>query len=616
MRYPPFLLDEIRARLPVSQVVGKRVQLRKAGREWKGLSPFNAEKSPSFTVNDQKGFYHCFSSGKHGDVFTFLMETEGLSFPDAIERLAADAGVALPKMEAEAQVHERKRQNLYEICELACAFFEQQLRGSLGRQARDYLDQRGLQLKARETFRMGFAPSERFVLRDYLASKQVPLDAMIEAGLIIAGPDINVPYDRFRDRIIFPIQDQKGRVIAFGGRAMAGDAKAKYLNSPETPLFHKGRRLYNISRARKAAHERGHVIVAEGYVDVIALSEAGFPHSVAPLGTALTEDQVKLLWRMADEPVLCFDGDKAGRRAAFRAIDVVLPLLEPGKTVRFALLPEGQDPDDVIRSGGMSAMESVLEAARPLFDMLWMRESESAPANTPERRAAFESRLRASIQTIKNEPVRRYYLEALLERLKPERTFYPRPFKGRGDQSHLGQRAPLRASPLLAGTALFSGAGSDSPREALIICALLVHGRLLETMAETLAELELTSRHAETLRRALLDVAAQGLSPDAETLQKLLEKRGLLNAALQLQNRVRPGDRWVLDPFADLLKLGEVLSQAMILHRKAHALHRELRLAQQAIAEEDREEHLVWLQTVQAEINSLEGSETELSSSP
>ncbi len=359
MRYSPAVLEEIRNRLPASAVVGRKVRLKKAGREWRGLSPFNAEKTPSFYVNDQKQFYHCFSSGKHGDIFTFLMETEGLSFPEAVERLAAEAGVDLPKASAASRVQETRRRGLHEVMELAADFFEASLRDRIGAKARDYLDRRALTPEIRERFRIGYAPPDRFALRDHLAAKDVSVETMVEAGLLVAGEDVSVPYDRFRDRVMFPIADVRGRVVAFGGRALSADVPAKYLNSPDTPLFQKGRLLYNLHQARGPAHDRGTIIAVEGYVDVISLTAAGFSNAVAPLGTALTEDQLALLWRLADEPILCFDGDKAGRRAAYRALDLALPALQPGKSLRFALLPEGQDPDDLARSGGPAAVSEI-----------------------------------------------------------------------------------------------------------------------------------------------------------------------------------------------------------------------------------------------------------------
>ena len=295
MKFTPSFLDEIRARLPVSEVVGQSVKLKKQGREWIGLSPFNAEKSPSFTVNDQKGFYHDFSSGRHGDIFGFVMETTGVGFPEAVERLAAMAGLALPVESAEAAAVEKKRATTLQALELATGFFEAQLRAPAGAKARAYLTERGLGPEAREKFRLGYAPPDRYALRDYLASKSCSAEIMIEAGLLTHGPDINVPYDFFRDRLMFPICDRSGRPIAFGGRALVKDAQPKYKNSPETPLFHKGSHLYNLHNARKAAHERGTVVAVEGYVDVIAMTLAGHSNVVAGLGTALTADQCELL---------------------------------------------------------------------------------------------------------------------------------------------------------------------------------------------------------------------------------------------------------------------------------------------------------------------------------
>ena len=463
------------------------------GREWRGLSPFNAEKTPSFYVNDQKGFYHCFSSGKHGDIFTFLMETEGLSFPEAVERLASEAGVAVPKPTREAAAEDEKRRSLHDVTELAAGFFESALAGRFGARAREYLDRRGLGPETRRAFRIGYAPSDRFALRDHLAGKGISVEMMIEAGLLVTGEDVAVPYDRFRDRVMFPIEDLRGRVIAFGGRAMSADMPAKYLNSPDTSLFHKGSLLYNLHRARKPAHERSGIIAVEGYVDVIAMSLAGFPNAVAPLGTALTEDQLQLLWRCADEPVLCFDGDGAGRRAAFRAVDLALPALTPGKSLRFALLPEGQDPDDLARSGGGAAVERVLKSARPLVDILWARELEAGPLDTPERRAALEARLREVLSAMRDDTLRRYYREEIemrlaalspergrwrrerLFRARPARRLRPRPARlpaGRprslAGEPHAGAQSALLRQP---GRVAARGPDPQRPRRAPRIAA-------------------------------------------------------------------------------------------------------------------------------------------------
>jgi DNA primase len=620
VRYPPQVLEEIRARLPVSAVVGKRVRLKKAGREWRGLSPFNAEKTPSFYVNDQKQFYHCFSSGKHGDIFTFLMETEGLSFPEAVERLAGEAGVALPKLSREDRAEEVKRKSLYDVMELAAEFFEASLQGRFGTKARDYLAGRSLSRETQGRFRIGYAPPERFALRDHLAAKDVPIDMMAEAGLLVTGEDVTIPYDRFRDRVMFPICDVRGRVIAFGGRAMSADVPAKYLNSPDTPLFNKGRLLYNHHLARQPAHDRGTVLLVEGYVDVISLSVAGFPHAVAPLGTALTEDQLALLWRMAEEPILCFDGDKAGLRAAYRALDIALPNLTAGKTLRFAILPEGQDPDDLARAGGAAAIERVLASARPLVDVLWGREVEAGTLDTPERRAGLERRLRESLALIRDETLRRYYreeVETRLSALNPDS-------RGGRFRRQGGQRrdrkgpvptspgARLSVSPLLARSPLFTGTSVGTPREAMILCTLLVHPELLHVHAETLAELDIEGRASQVLRSFLLDGAAAGHPADVSVMQARLERADLVQVAERLMALVRPGDRWMLDPHADSLRLEDALRQAITLHRRARTLHSELRAAERALAEEDNEANLAWLREVQNQLSSVEGAEADL----
>ena len=446
MRFTPQFLDELRARLPVSEVVGRRVKLKKAGREFKGLSPFQQEKTPSFTVNDQKQFYYDFSSGKHGNIFDFVMETEGVSFVEAVERLASMAGMPLPAVTPDAARHEQRRKTLHDVMELAAKFFADTLASRGGAKARGYLGDRAISPAVQLQFRIGYAPNERFALKEHLGNAGIPVEDMIEAGLLYHGDDIPVPYDRFRDRVMFPIADVRGRVIAFGGRALEKDVSAKYLNSPETPLFHKGDNLYNLATARQAAHDGAPLVVVEGYVDVIAMVGAGFAASVAPLGTALTENQIALLWKMADEPILCFDGDKAGQKAAWRAADLALPLLAPGKSLRFALLPEGQDPDDLARSGGRGAIEEVIGAARGLADVIWSREVEGGSYATPERRAALEARINELSSGIRDEVVRRYYRQDLAGRL--QRAFAPDGARGNyGRGGNFGGESGRRFAP-------------------------------------------------------------------------------------------------------------------------------------------------------------------------
>ena len=417
MRFTPQFLDELKARLPVSEVVGRRVKLTRSGREFKGLSPFNKEKTASFFVNDQKQAWFDFSSQKNGSIFDFVMLTEGVAFPEAVERLAQMAGVALPKVSQEDEARDARRKTLHDVMELAAKFFEATLAARAGAKARGYLADRGLDPATQLKFRLGYATNERFALKEHLGSHGIPVEDMVEAGLLVSGDDIPLPFDRFRDRVMFPITDFRGRTIAFGGRALEKDAQAKYLNSPETPLFHKGATLYNIAAARQAAHDGAPIVAVEGYVDVIAMVTAGFPAAVAPLGTALTEDQLALLWKMADEPVLCFDGDKAGLRAAYRAVELAMPRLKPGKSLKFALLPEGQDPDDLMRSAGREAVAEVIAAARPLAAMLWARETEGHSFETPERRAALEARINEVTAGIADDSVRKYYRQDFNARL-------------------------------------------------------------------------------------------------------------------------------------------------------------------------------------------------------
>lgn len=413
-RFSPQLLDAIRDRLALSDVVGRRVTYDKRksqpqkGDFW-ACCPFHNEKTPSFHVDDRKAIYHCFGCGASGDHFRFLTEKEGLSFPEAVERLADEAGVELPKADPRAIEQEQKRASLYDVMALAQQFFIEQLQGSEGATARGYLQQRGLRLETQRRFGIGYAPRERAALKQYLAARGIAHEQMVEAGLLVAGDDIPVSYDKFRDRIMFPILDLRERVIAFGGRAMSPDNPAKYMNSPETPLFSKRRILYNAANARKAAHERGRIIVVEGYMDVIALSQVGIHEAVAPLGTALTDEQLQLLWKMADEPILCFDGDEAGLRAASRSVDVALPLLQAGKSQSFAFLPKGMDPDDLVRESGRDGFEKILHDQLPLHKFVTLRHFEGALYDTPERKAALEKKIFADIALIKDQTIAYHY---------------------------------------------------------------------------------------------------------------------------------------------------------------------------------------------------------------
>jgi DNA primase len=616
MRFSPSFLEEIRARVPVSEVVRQKVKLRKEGREWRGLSPFNAEKTPSFYVNDQKMRWFDFSAGKNGNIFDFLMETEGLSFPEAVERLAALAGLALPVETREQQEQDRRRATLGEVLQEAAVFFEKQLAGAAGREARAYLDRRQISQASREKFRLGYAPNQRHALRDHLAGKGASVETMIEAGLLVHGEDIAVPYDRFRNRVMFPICDRAGKVIAFGGRALEADAQAKYLNSPETPLFHKGATLYNLHNARKPAHESGAVIAVEGYVDVIALTAAGFPNAVAPLGTALTPDQCALLWRLAEEPILCFDGDKAGLKAAFRAVDTALPLIGPGRTLRFVLLPNGQDPDELLRASGAEALADALSRSLPLVDLLWMRETEAATLDTPERRAALERRLHEIAGQIGDDGLRRHYQQELTQRLdrlfgRDQRTKFRRNDspRRRGKAVRPSDDGPLTIGPALANSPLFRGVKSGiAPREALILLILINHPGLIDPRVEELATLDLNSADARALRDALLRFAEANNAERLE-LRPFLESLGLERTVARLEAMAAHSTLWSVRPEAAAADAGESLRQAFVLHRRSLALNRELRAVQAVLADNPNERDYARLKDIQTQLSALDGAE-------
>jgi DNA primase len=651
MRFSPQFLDELRARLPVSEVVGRRVKLRKAGREWRGLSPFNKEKTPSFFVNDQKAMWFDFSSGKNGNIFDFVMQTEGVSFPEAVERLAGQAGVPMPVMTREAAAQEERRKTLHDIVELAAKFFEANLASRAGARGRGYLADRGIASATQLKFRLGYASNEQYALKEHLGAAKVSVEDMVEAGLLVAGEGIAMPYDRFRDRVMFPISDWRGRVIAFGGRALEKDVAAKYLNSPETPLFHKGATLYNIATARQAVHNAGkstpsapenfsaRVIAVEGYIDVIAMVTAGYEATVAPLGTALSAEQLALAWRMADEPILCFDGDDAGRRAAYRAIDIALPLVKPGKSLKLAALPDGQDPDDLVRSGGREAVEDVLKASRPLADMLWARETEAGPFATPERRAALEARLGEVMGTIADETVRRYYRADFAARLR--QLFAPiEVAASRRDWAERGRgggraRRPFKRdegyagpSPALLASALHRGHRTAIPlREALILQAALNHPWLLHDRLEELAEIDF--RHADTkkLKAALIDVLAHRFGHetshdtshdtdhgdpaeiDPAEFAAELGRLGFADVLARIERTITTPSVWGARPEAAMNDALLTWRQLLALHRQWHSLTRELKDAELALGADNSEANYARLRDVKSRLSTIDGTE-------
>lgn len=545
MTITPQFLDEIRARVAVSDIVGKRVKLQKKGREFSGLCPFHTEKTPSFTVNDDKAFYHCFGCGAHGDVIRFVTETEGLNFPEAVEKLAGMAGMEVPKATPQERQRAERAKSLHEACEAAARYFQRQLDEPGGSAARDYIDQRGLKRETVESFRLGWAPDGRRLLKQALMAEGYPEALLVEAGLLFKPEEGDDSFDRFRGRVMFPIADRRGRVIAFGGRGL-GDAKPKYLNSPETPLFNKGQLLYALDRAREAVRHDADVIVTEGYMDVIALSQAGFHGAVAPLGTALTESQIEELWRLAPEPILCFDGDEAGQRAAARAVDRALPRLQPGLSLRFALLPAGEDPDSLIVAEGAAGFRKVLDGARPLVDWLWRIETAGRQSDTPERRTAIRKALRDRIGEIGERSVQEAYFDEIESRFRDtfRKTKPFVPYAGRGGGGFRGGNQNWRdqgPSPLLAHLK------ADGRVEGLhlrgrqaLLATVINHPSLLETLAEELAAAPLDPGSDLDLLRACL------LERDGQ-----IDRAGLNDLGLgPVTDRVLAPAVYVLAPFA------------------------------------------------------------------
>ncbi|WOI52050.1 DNA primase [Parvularcula sp. LCG005] len=591
-RFSPDYLDELRSRLRASDVIGRVVTLKKEGREFRGLSPFTAEKTPSFFVNDEKGRYFDFSAGKSGDIITFLMDVQKMSFPDAVMMLAEMAGLPIPEDSPQDRAREEKSRTLADASLDAAKFFRSMLGRSEGREAMAYLQRRQVPEAAIRSFGLGYAPQSRNALKDHLLNKDYPPEVLVEAGLLIGPDDGSAPYDRFRDRVMFPIIGTRGQIIAFGGRALQKDAKAKYLNSPETPLFHKSNTLYNLGQARRVAGKTDRpIIVAEGYMDVISIAGAGWP-SVAPLGTALTENQLGLLWRAQDTPILCFDGDRAGKAAAWRAIDRALPLLQPGKSLKFMFLPDGMDPDDLIKKEGPEAFRAVLEKARPLADVLWERENEQNPRSTPEEDAQFRRHLRDLVRSIADGDVRRAYGDFIADKLGDRRgeplvreehgpppsmaapyPDYPpedrgepapsgwqaRPANGpsrpqgrprnnpRGGKWQPGwQEGPRVSAELKARLQQGGGiAGPDTIRESILVIGLIHHPRLFASHEDTVMALTIEDRSLSALLAFTLDLLMGTPDLDFEALHSHILKNPEYGQTYQ---------RWIIHPLVRLAR--------------------------------------------------------------
>lgn len=575
MSLPPGFLDEIRTRTSLAQVAGRKVtwDARKSnpgkGDYW-APCPFHQEKTASFHLDDRKGYYYCFGCHAKGDALNFVQETENVGFMEAVEILAREAGMTLPARDPAQKERTDHRKILIDVMEQAVQFYRLQLKTSQAAAARDYLSGRGLPETTLERFEIGFAPDARTSLFQHLTGKGVAPAQIVEAGLAIQPDDGGTPFDRFRGRIMFPIRDSRNRAIAFGGRAMDPNARAKYLNSPETPLFDKGRSLYNFSPAREAAGKTGALIVAEGYMDAIALSQAGFEHVVAPLGTAITEEQLLLFWRVAPEPIIALDGDKAGLRAAMRLIDIALPLLSPGHSLRFALLPEGLDPDDLLKTQGPGAMQKILENARPMVDLLWQRETEGKVFDSPERRAALDTALKNVLGTIRDVSIRNHYFAAVKELrsalFSPKRSGGGRPQRGpsQGRGKALSATANTKASLLAQGMA--SDRSGDVLRESIILAICVTYPEVIPTFETALERLPLSNPVHNRLRDALLHHGAGSAAQTdpAELQQNLAEEIGAqeLENLLSLRHvKISPTIRRKTEPETVRMAVAEELAK-------------------------------------------------------
>lgn len=541
MTLTPAFLDELRARTSLSALVGKTVKLTRAGREMRGCCPFHNEKTPSFYVNDDKGFYHCFGCSAHGDAIRWMTDQRGLPFMDAVKELAAVAGLDVPAPSPREAERAARAKSLHDVMQAAADWFEQQLGGLDGSDARALLERRGVSDASRRTFGLGFAPDARGRLR--AALRDFGDEMLIEAGLLISVEG-KEPYDRFRGRLMIPIRDPRGRVIAFGGRII-GEGEPKYLNSPDTPLFDKGRTLYNLDRALPAARKADRVIVVEGYMDAIALAQAGIGEAVAPLGTALTESQLERLWRVADVPLLCFDGDGAGQKAAIRAAQRALPMLAPGRSLAFVTLPEGQDPDDLVRRQGAGAFERCAGAAQPLVERLWAHELAAEPLDTPEQRAGFRQRLNAMADTISDPAVKSEYRAEFRHRFEVQFARARKPLNQRTPfypfaQRRRGEKGMVPSAPVTEeAKAVRAGGGIDPVLAKAVLAGLIRHPAEIARHQEVLSSLKMANGALGRLFEAVVDVALEDRAASAAPLDSgrlitILARSGFEDIATEL----------------------------------------------------------------------------------
>ncbi|MBC6441877.1 MAG: DNA primase [Rhodobacteraceae bacterium] len=596
MSLPPGFLDELHQRTSIVQVAGRKVtwdhrQSNPGKGDMWAPCPFHQEKTASFHVDDQKGLYYCFGCHAKGNTIEFLKQIENIGFMEAVEILAREAGMAMPARDPQAREKADRHRQLAGVMDQATRFFRRGLSGSRGAGARDYLEGRGLTGATCDRFEIGFAPDDHNALLRYMTEKGVSEKDLIETGLVIRPDNGGTVYDRFRGRIMFPIRDARSRCIAFGGRALSPEARARYLNSPKTELFDKGRSLYNFGPAREAVRKTGSLIVAEGYMDVIALAQAGFDHAVAPLGTAVTEDQLQLLWRVSDEPIMAFDGDRAGLRAAYRLIDLALPMLRPGRSLRFAILPQGQDPDNLIKISGSAAMQKLLDSARPMVKLLWQRETEGKTFDSPERRAGLDATLRMALRNIRDTGLRRHYGDAIQQLrqslFRPSRAAPWQRFRHRTPTATHGSRASILAQA--------GDKGPERLREALILTAAIRCPAAALEMEDALERLPISSPDLAKILAALLASLNEDLSADAtgEKFLALVTERLGTNPMEPLLALPRIRMHPMLRPGAPPERIGQTLREELVKHAAIKGAETELEEAARDL-DDMADEGLTW----------------------
>ena len=525
MKFSIETLNEIKDKISVSQVVEKTVQLKKRGKEFVGLSPFTKERTPSFTVNDEKQFYHCFSTNKHGDIFTFLVEVGGLSFPEAVEKLADEAGVQLRTFSPAEEEKINKSKKIFEALEISKSFFSSQIFDDNNSLALKYIRERGLDDKIINSYEIGYAPQGN-KLEKFLLSKGVSHEIMTLAGMTIKDEKKKDNfYDRFRNRIIFPIRDIRNRVVGFGGRVINSNDQPKYLNSPETPVFHKGSLLYNFSKIRPNLKNNDNLIVVEGYMDVVSLASKGFQNAVAPLGTAITETQLNILWKDSDSPIICFDGDKAGKQASFRATEIALKLLKPNKTLRFINLPDNLDPDDYIKNFGLESFNKFVDNASPLQSIIWDLCLQESNIDTPEGKAGFESMLRAKLNLIGDKSIKKHY--GLLFKDMLDQFFYIKKTERKISKFDNSEKytGKYKNSLKIKNSILGSGGQLPSDLEALVISGVLIFPELVKKHYEILESFNIENLRLVDIRDNVLAFVKKDYSElDIDLLKEFVQK--------------------------------------------------------------------------------------------